>query len=78
MPTCASTGSARRIGAETIACETRILSGVQQHDGDQRRECDKRDHEEQDEVPLIASWLDRPRRLGGQLRKVGGQCGKVV
>ena len=48
-----------------IACETRIMSGVQQHDGDQRRERDKSDHEEQDEVPLMASRPDRPRRLGG-------------
>ena len=55
-----------------------MTSGVQQHHGNQHRERDKSDREEQDEVPLMASWLDLPCRLGGELWQVGGQDGKVV
>jgi hypothetical protein len=55
-----------------------MTSRVQQHHGDQHRKRDKSDHEEQDEVPLMASRLDLPCRLRGQLRQVGGQGGKVV
>jgi hypothetical protein len=51
---------------------------MQQHHGDQHRKRDKCDHEEQDEVPLMASRLDLPRRLRGELRQVGGQDGKVL
>jgi hypothetical protein len=55
-----------------------MTSGVQQHHGNQQRERDKSEREEQDEVPLMASWLGLPIRLGGQLRQIGGQDGKVV
>jgi Domain of unknown function (DUF1905) len=56
----------------------RMTSGVQQHHGNEHRDRDKSDREEQDEVPLMASRLGVPCRLGGQLRQVGGQDGKVV
>lgn len=55
-----------------------MTSGVQQHHGNEHRDRDKSDREEQDEVPLMASRLGLPCRLGGQLRQVGGQDGKVV
>jgi hypothetical protein len=55
-----------------------MISGMQQHHRDQHRKRDKSDHEEQDEVPRMASRLNLPRRLRGKLRQVGGQHGKVV
>jgi len=55
-----------------------MTSGVQQHHGDQHRKRDKSDHEEQYKVVRMASRLDLPRRLRGELRQVGGQDGKVL